>query len=187
MLRDFALTVANSVLLVIDMQERFQSAIPAMTQDQPCGRNCRILLAGAQLLGVATLISEQYPKGLGETVSWLQAAHPGATRMAKMHFSCIDDPAMRAHLDALKRPHVVLCGIEAHVCVLTTAADLLAQGVGVVVAGDALASRDTTHLPMACAALRDLGALVVPSESILMRWQRIAGSGNFKAISALIR
>lgn len=181
------LTPANTGLLLIDMQERFLPAIPMMAEDKQCGRNCRILLAAAQLLGVPATISEQYPQGLGATVGFLTAANPTAVRMAKMHFSCCDDQALQAHLERSGRRHLVLCGIEAQVCVLTTAADLISRGVAVVVAGDAVASRNPEHVPMALAAARDLGALVVPTETIVMRLQRQAGSGHFKALAQLIR
>jgi nicotinamidase-related amidase len=183
----FDLDAAGSVLLVIDVQERFLPAIPAIAADQPVGRNCGILLAAARLLAVQAIVSEQYPKGLGATLPHLLAAHPEARRLAKTHFSCAEDPALSEALDVRRRRHVVLCGIEAHVCVLATAADLLAQGAQVVVAGDAIASRDAAHRELALAALRDLGALVVPSESVVLRWQRQAGVGCFKQLSALIR
>ncbi len=187
MARAFSLTPADSGLLLIDMQERFLPAIPAMAEDRPCGRNCRILLAAAQLLGVPTTISEQYPQGLGATVGFLSAVNPSAVRMAKMHFSCCDDRALLAHLEGSGRRNLVLGGIEAQVCVLTTAADLLERGFNVVVAGDAVASRNPEHVAMALDAARDLGALVVPTETIVMRLQRVAGSGQFKALAQLIR
>jgi nicotinamidase-related amidase len=183
----FDLTVANTALLMIDMQERFLPAIPAIAQDQPCGRNCRMLLSAARLLGVPALISEQYPKGLGPTLPWLVEAYPEAERIAKMHFSCSDDPTLQARLDRQARPRLVLCGIEAQVCVLTTAADLVARGYSVVIAGDAVASRNPAHVPMALDAARDLGALVVPAETIAMRLQREAGVGCFKALTQLIK
>jgi nicotinamidase-related amidase len=183
----FDLTPATTSLLVIDLQERFLAAIPAIAQDQPCGRNCRMLLAAARLLGVPATISEQYPKGLGATLPWLVEAYPEATRLAKMHFSCAGDSALQAHLDRLARPRVVLCGIEAQVCVLHTAADLVARGYSVVIAGDAVASRNPAHVPMALDAARDLGVLVVPAEAVAMRLQREAGVGCFKALTQLIK
>jgi nicotinamidase-related amidase len=188
----FDLDPARSHLLLIDMQERFLPVIPAMAENPPdgeqiCGKACKQLLAGAALLGVATTITEQYPKGLGATLGYLAAAAPAAARLTKMHFSAWDDAAARAHFGAGGREQFVLCGVEAHVCVLHTAADLLAAGKTVVVAGDAVASRSAPHRAMALATLRDLGALVVPAESVLMRWQRVAGTPAFKAISALIR
>jgi nicotinamidase-related amidase len=183
----FDLVPSDCALILIDMQERFLPAIPEIAADQTCGRNCRTLLAAAKLLGVPTLITEQYPKGLGSTLPHLVEAHPEAVRLAKMHFSCIDAPEVRPRIDALHRGSVVLCGIETHVCVLHTAADLLASGRNVVVAADAVASRKSEHRDQGLAALRDLGALLVPAESIAMRWQRQAGTPTFKTLSSLIK
>ncbi|MCK6490077.1 MAG: isochorismatase family protein [Planctomycetes bacterium] len=183
----FELTTANSLLLVIDVQERFQQAIPAIAPDQDCGRNCRILIEAARLLGVPVLFSEQYPKGLGATLPELRAAAPGGERHEKTHFSCLDDPALKARLLDDPRTHVVVCGVEAHVCVLATVADLAAHGKWAVVASDAVASRRPASCEQALLAMRQLGALVVPTESAVFRWQRQAGVGQFKAISALVR
>ncbi|HEX3133275.1 MAG TPA: isochorismatase family protein [Planctomycetota bacterium] len=181
------LDAAASALLVIDVQERFLNVVPSIAADQPCGRNCRILLQAAGLLGVPRMISEQYPAGLGPTVPHLVEAAPDVPRLSKMHFSCAEDPALATAIDRHGRRQMVLAGIEAHVCVLTTAADLIARGFQVVLAGDAIASRDPNHVPMAIAAARDLGVLVLPTETIAMRWQRRAGVGAFKAIAQLIR
>ncbi len=183
----YDLNVGDTALVLIDMQERFLQAVPGIAEDQPCGRACRQLLLAAKLLGVPTTITEQYPKGLGPTLGHLLAANPDATRLEKMHFSCGDEPRLRAHLDALHRTNVVLCGIEAHVCVLHTAADLIAQGRNVVIAADGVASRQDAHRDAALAAMRDLGALLVPAESIAMRLTRVAGTPLFKQISALIK
>lgn len=183
----FDLRPDASLLLVVDWQERFLGAIPGMAEDRAAGRAARTLVAGAQLLAVATIFSEQYPKGLGPTQTFLRAAAPVAPVHAKTHFSCLEDPLLASAIDRLPAGPAVLCGVEAHVCVLATAADLLARGRPVVVAADAVDSRDPANRELALAALRQLGALVLPVESILFRWQRQAGVGAFKAISALVR
>lgn len=184
----FDLRPDAAALLVIDVQERFLPAIPAIAGDQPCGRNLRILVQAAGLLGVPVTISEQYPKGLGPTLPDLLAlAPPGHVRLAKTAFSCAGDPALATHLAGLGRPHLVLAGIEAHVCVLATAADLLAHGRQVTVAADAVASRSEANRDHALATLRQLGALVLPTEAIVLRLQREASGPTFKALSALIR
>ena len=181
------LDAASSALLVIDVQERFLKVVPAIAGDQVVGRNCRILLQAAGLLQIPRLLSEQYPAGLGPTLAHIIEAAPDVPRLAKMHFSCAEDPALALAIDQLGRQQFVLAGIEAHVCVLTTAADLMSRGYQVVIAGDAIASREPSHVTMAIAALRDLGALVLPTETIVMRWQRQAGVGCFKALAQLIR
>ena len=181
------LDAASSALLVIDVQERFLKVVPAIAADQSVGRNCRILLQAAGLLQIPRLLSEQYPAGLGPTLAHIIEAAPDVPRLAKMHFSCAEDPALTLAIDQLGRQQFVLAGIEAHVCVLTTAADMMSRGYQVVIAGDAIASREPNHVTMAIAALRDLGALILPTETIVMRWQRQAGVGCFKALAQLIR
>ena len=177
----------NSALLFIDMQERFVQAIPSIEADHPdCGKQCALLLEAAGILDLPCIISEQYPKGLGETLHAFQQ-HPHLQRMAKMHFSCCDDEHIRETLAALHRDTIIVCGIEAHVCVLSTCADLIQRGYNVIVAADAIDSRNTQHAEWARHALRDLGALVLPCESIVMRLQRLAGTDSFKALSKLIR
>jgi len=184
----FDLRPDTSSLLVIDVQERFQPAIPVIAPDQPVGRALERLVAGARLLGVATRFSEQYVKGLGPTLPHLvAAADPTVERHEKLQFSCLDDAPLTAALNTHLGRTLIVAGIEAHVCVLSTVADARAQGRSVVVAGDAVASRDPAHRDLALATMRDLGALVVPVESILFRWQRTAGNATFKAISALVR
>ncbi len=182
-----ALEASTSALILIDVQERFLSVVPAIAADQSCGRNCRLLLEAAQLLQIPRLITEQYPKGLGTTLPYLSDVAADVPRMAKMHFSCVDEPQVQQAIDQFGRRHIVICGIEAHVCVLTTVADLLQRGYHVVVAGDAIASRNPDHVTMAIAAMRDLGALVLPCETIVMRWKRRAGDALFKSLSQLIR
>ena len=181
----FDLTTSNSTVLLIDLQERFQPVIPSIAPDQSIGRQARILRDGARLLQVPLVISEQYPKGLGPTLPHLVT--PEAAVFAKTHFSCVEDPLLKVHLAETQRTHVIIAGIEAHVCVLATVADLIASGRWVVVAADAVASRDPAHATLALEAMRHLGALTLPVESILFRLQRQAGVGVFKALSTLVR
>ena len=181
------LTPADSALLLIDVQEKFLSPIPAIAPDQPVGRNCRILVEGARAVGAQVLASEQYPKGLGPTMPHLVEALGQLPRPAKTHFSCCGDPAIASAIEVAHRSWWILCGVEAHVCVLATAADLLAQGRQVVVVGDAVASRRDDCKAMALQAARDLGALVLPAETVLFRWLRVARGDAFKTISALVR
>jgi nicotinamidase-related amidase len=183
----FDLHPSTTGILLIDVQERFLPAIPAIAPDQPVGRNCRILVEGARAAGAMVIASEQYPKGLGPTLPHLVAALGDAPRLAKAHFSCCGDDALAAALRDAQRSHWVLCGVEAHVCVLATAADLLAAGRHVIIAADAVDSRRPDCRDHARSAARDLGALVLPVESVLFRLLRRAQGDAFKAISALVR
>ena len=182
------LTIANATVLAIDIQDRFLPAMPAIAEDQPVGKALKMLLAGATLLDLPVVISEQYPKGLGVSLPYLRTAAPKAEYFAKTHFSCLDDPALKTRLvDENPRTHIIIAGVEAHVCVLGTVADLISAGKWVVVAEDAITSRNPAHSDLALRAMRDLGALVVPVETILFRCQRQAGVGAFKALSGLVK
>ncbi len=183
----YTLAPDATALLIIDMQDRFLPAIPSLAADQPCGRHAVILATAMRLLGLPTIISEQYPKGLGRTVPWIANACPDAVMAEKTHFSCCDDEPLMLCLDRQARRTLVLCGVEAHVCVLATATDLVARGYDVIVAADAVASRREECREQALAAMRDLGALVLPTESIVFRLLRQAGTPAFKQISQLVR
>ncbi len=183
----FTLDRDRDLVLCIDVQERFLPAIPAIAPGEPVGRRLGQLLAGAALLGVRRVLSEQVPAKLGATLPHLRAAAAQAPVLAKQAFSACAEPALAAELDRDPGAAIVLAGIEAHICVLATAADLRARGRRVLVAGDAIAARDPAHAVQAATALRDLGCLVVPVESLLFRWQGVASGDTFRALSALVR
>lgn len=174
----------RSILLLVDVQERL---VPAMAAPAPMLANCGLLLRGAARLGVPILVSEQYPQGLGPTVPELGDLVPAADRYPKTAFSCVDDPAIRARLAAEQRDQVVVCGIEAHVCVLQSTLGLKAAGWTPFVAADATASRRADSKATALERLRVNEVEVVTAEMVLFEWLGAAGSAEFKDLSRLIR
>lgn len=183
----FDLTRTNTSALLIDMQERFLPVIPDLAAEHPCGKTIMLLLKGLSLLDIPTLFTEQYPKGLGPTLPYFLAQAPQAATFAKTHFSSLDDTHLKQYYADNQRTHVIVAGVETHVCVLATVSDLISSGKWVVVASDAVASRNPLHCNLALQAMRDLGALILPTESILFRLQRQAGVGVFKQLSALVK
>ncbi|MHC5067652.1 MAG: isochorismatase family protein [Planctomycetota bacterium] len=183
----FDLRADRALTLVIDIQERFTAAIDAITEDGACAGALRALIQGSGHLQVPVVFSEQVPDKLGATLPYLRAAAADAPVHDKRHFSVVDDSDLRDHLADYDRPQVIICGIEAHICVLATAADLLSRGYQVIVASDAIASRNPAHRADAIASLRQLGALCLPVESILFRLQRIAEGDAFRALSRLVK
>jgi hypothetical protein len=121
------LDAARSLLLLVDSQTRLAPAIP---DADACVRCCRLLIETAMRLDVPVVAIEQYPQGLGPTVPELAALLNPAQVHAKRHFSCAAEPRIVAALDAHARPTLVICGMEAHVCVLDLdyAADTLING-----------------------------------------------------------
>lgn len=173
-----------SCLLLIDVQDRLA---PAMAERDAMEANAAVLLKAAARLGVPVLVSEQYPKGLGPTVPALAAlAGPGAVA-EKTAFSCLRDDGWRGRFNALGRGQAVICGIEAHVCVLQTALHLRAAGSEVFVVADAVASRATANRDLALARLRGAGVHVVSTEMAVFEWLGAAGTPEFKDVSALIK
>lgn len=175
------LAPTDSALLIIDVQEKLLPAIPGVPQ---LLTNLSFILDAAHVVGVPILATEQYPKGLGPT-------HPAITdrltahRPAKVVFSCGGVPEVIAGLAG--RPSVVLAGIEAHVCVLQTALDLLSRGLRVFVAADAVASRDEFDRRIALRRLDQAGAVLTTVETAAFEWLGTAASPGFKAMSKLVQ
>lgn len=169
-----------SVLCVIDVQERL---VPAMNGGDAVVARCRRLAEGARLLGVPTLVTEQYRKGLGSTVSSLADVLPPP--LEKMSFSCCGGEGFMAALPTAAR-QVVICGLEMHVCVAQTALDLLAEGYAVFLAVDAITSRHALDRDVALRRLEASGAVPTTSEAILFEWCRTAAHPEFQAVRKLV-
>lgn len=179
------LTPDNTLLLVVDMQERLQ---PLIHDDARVRRNAAALAEGARLLHVPVMITEQYPKGLGHTVPELRAAveHAGGV-LEKTAFSCAGDPMIAARIQAAARPNVLLAGVEAHICVLQTALDLLEGGYTVHLVEDAVGSRAPENRETGIARARRHGA--EPSNVEMALFELMGGKEHpqFKAVQALIK
>ena len=174
-------------LLVVDVQERL---LPAMHEGEAMVDRCAVLMQAAHRLSIPVLVSEQYRKGLGATVARLDNVKGDATVLEKMHFSCAADPAMAAHVEGLARSgrtQLVICGIEAHVCVLQSALGFVGSGLEVFVVADAITSRKAEGVEIARARMGAAGVAVVTTEMAVFEWLRVAGTVEFKDLSKLIK
>jgi nicotinamidase-related amidase len=175
----------NTLLLVIDMQERLQ---PLIADDARVRRQAAALAEGARLLDVPVFVTEQYPKGLGHTVPELRSAVDAAGGvLEKTAFSCAADESIAARIRAAGRPNVVLAGIEAHICVLQTALDLLGAGYSVFVAEDAVGSRTPENKESGLARIRRHGGEPANVEMVLFELMGTKEHPQFKAVQALIK
>jgi len=175
---------ANCVVVVVDVQGRLAEL---MQGREELFEEVRRLAAGARCLGLPLLVTEQNPAKLGATRTELADAVAGAPVFAKMTFSCAGEPAFMAALAASGRGQVLLCGIEAHVCMWQTAAELLALGYQVYVAADAVSSRTVLNRELGLARMRDAGAVLVSTEMALMELMRTAEHPRFREVLKLIR
>jgi len=181
------LTRERTTLVVCDVQERLFHAMDADHREEVM-RNIKVLAASARRLRVPILVTEQYPKGLGHTLQeLLDTLGPGVEPLPKVTFSCCAVGAFRARLQATGARHVVLTGIEAHVCVLMSALDLIALGYTVHVAADAVTSRTQANWRLAMDQLRQAGAVVTATESVLFQLLGEADTAEFRELARLIR
>ena len=175
----------DALLLVIDMQERLQ---PHVHDDARLRAKARALAEGCRLLGVPVFLTEQYPKGLGPTVPELHdaVAHAGGV-LEKTAFSCAADPSIRARIHAAGRRQVLLAGVEAHVCVLQTALDLLEEGFQVHLVEDAVGSRSPADREAGIARARRNGAEPATVEMALFELMGSSRHPRFKDVQALVK
>jgi len=174
----------RSALVLIDLQERL---MPAMEGAAPVLARCGVLLEAARRLGVPVFATRQYPRGLGGIVEPLAGALQADECHDKLAFSAFAETGLRDALLGLGRDHFVVAGVEAHVCVLQTALDLLAEGYAVAVVADAVTSRHEASRTLALERLRARGAAIVNTEMVVFEWLERAGTDEFRALSALIR
>lgn len=179
------LEVGNCCFLLIDMQEKLRKA---MSDVSKCINNQKLLLKSAGILEIDSIVTEQYPKGLGNTIDELKYLLPEKTPIIeKTSFSCMGESKFRTALKAKSRKTLIVCGIEAHVCVQQTVLDLLAEGYEVVIPADALTSRNADNHQLALETMRQAGAFVTSSESIIFMLLRDAKHPCFREISKLIK
>lgn len=177
----------QSALLVVDMQEKL---LPVIDQCQQVQDQTTKLIRGAGAVGVRVLATEQYRKGLGATVPAVRQAMDQAHVPRDLPEKLVFSAALPEVIEALHRGRsssVVVCGIEAHVCVLQTCLDLLDQGLTVGVVADAVGSRRPLDRDVAMARLQQAGVVPTTVESVLLEWVKQAGTPWFKAVLPLIK
>ncbi|MFP4011085.1 MAG: hydrolase [Spirochaetaceae bacterium] len=174
----------ETVGLVVDMQTRL---FPYMHDSLSLVRNLRTLISGLRLLEIPLLVTEQYRKGLGETIAPMQDAFERFEPIEKTAFSCLDEPAFQKALSEVGRRYVVMGGIEAHVCLLQTSMDLLEAGYTPVLVEDCTSSRKPNDKLTAIERVRATGGVVTTAESILFELCRYSGTDTFRELSKLVK
>ena len=174
----------ESILLVIDIQEKL---FPHIHEHDILEKNCRILITGLTSLGVPIMVTEQYSKGLGNTITSIRDAIGTNESIEKNSFSCCGEPDFITAIKQSDKKNVIICGVEAHVCVLQTALDLSDRGYQPVVIEDCVASRKNNDKFIAVDRMRESGVIISTYESILFELCEVAGTEQFKAISRLVK
>ena len=175
----------DTVLIAIDFQERL---LPVIFEGDSVAAEAAKLIRGFEALGCPVLITQQYTKGLGESVKEIQEARASFSYIEKDTYSAMGEQAFASALAETGRKTVVICGIEAHVCVLQTALDLLENGFNVFVALDSISSRKAADKDAAVKRMIHAGIVPTTVESALFELlDNDAKSDTFKAISRLVK
>jgi nicotinamidase-related amidase len=173
----------NSLLLVVDVQERLVNAL----EKDVVVKRVSTLTQVTKILEIPTLLTEQYPKGLGSTVETVKQ-NIGVSRIfEKTEFSALREEGFLEVLKSYGKKQIVVCGIETHVCVHQTVADLLLEGFDVYVVKDACASRNKYEFKQGIERMQDNGAKITCLEIVLFEWLKGAKNPKFKEIQALIK
>ncbi|PIE20365.1 MAG: hydrolase [Neptuniibacter caesariensis] len=170
----------KSALLLVDVQEKL---LPGVFENEKLVASCKWLIGVAQLMNVPVLGSEQYPQGVGPTVTELRELLPEDDFIGKTHFSCADAPECSARIEALGREQIVICGMESHVCVMQTALRLHAQGKQVYVVTDAISARNPVDTNAAIERMREEGIKMVTREMVGFEWIGRSDAPQFKTFS----
>jgi nicotinamidase-related amidase len=175
----------DCLLVVVDMQEKLTKV---MLNLEKTTKNIKLLIESANEFNVPIIYTEQYPKGLGETIEPLKSLLKSynAKRFDKMSFSALKIDEINKAIENSDKKTIILTGIESHICVLSTAIDLKSKGYNVVIAKDAVTSREKDFYETAMDFYNGFGVSVIPSETIAFYWIEFAGTESFKKLQKII-
>lgn len=182
------LDLGKSALVIIDIQERLVAATKYGTE---VAQDMTKVAKAAAILNIPTIVTEQYPKGLGATVEELNSSlSENTTKLEKASFSALLEPEFKEKILELKNAgitQIAIGGIETHICVLQTACDLMKEGFEVYVIKDACASRNKKEYKTGLELLKQYGAKISCVEIALFEWLKTSKHPNFKEVQALIK
>ncbi len=175
----------DTMALVIDFQERL---VPVIDKKDALIHNTEILIKGLQALNIPMVVTQQYTQGIGMTVPELSGLFGESfTYLDKITFSCAENEEIITQIEALGKKNIIVCGIEAHICVLQTVIDLISKGYNVILVEDCVGSRKESDRMVGIKRAISEGAIPTTYESVLFELTRVAKTDVFKVISKLIR
>lgn len=178
------LQLENVVFLIVDIQGKLAHL---MDEKELLFMNVQKLIKGIQVLGIPILWVEQNPQGLGPTIPEIADILSNIKPISKMSFSCCRNDRFMQALKALNCKQVMIAGIEAHVCVYQTAADLVNLGYEVQVATDAVSSRNVGNKEIGLLKMRDSGVSLTSVETALFELLKVAEGEQFKEILKIVK
>jgi nicotinamidase-related amidase len=174
----------DALLVVVDMQARL---VPVIAEEAALVRSCRRAVRALDLLGVPAIFTEQYPQGLGPTVPSLAELLQGRQPISKTCFGCFDCAEFAGAVEQTGRRALLLCGIEAHICVYQTALQALRRGYAVHILEDAIGARTAQARCVGLRRLQVVGALPSHTEMAIYELLGAAGAPEFRSVLTVIK
>ena len=179
----FTLNREDTLLLVIDIQEKL---VPVIKYTDQVMKNNKILIQAANEMDFPVIATEQYPKGLGSTVTELADLLDDENIFSKNSFTAYTEEVKEA-IAALGKKKILVTGMETHVCVFQTVRDLLSDGYEVFLAKDAVASRTKSNFLNGLDLMKSLGAVITNTETAVFDLLKVSGTPEFKVMSKMIK
>lgn len=174
----------NAAFVAIDFQEKL---MPVMSEKELLETQTVKFLKGMKALDIPGIVTQQYTKGIGETVPAVAEAVGEFRHVEKYSFSCMANEEFVSRLESLGKKDLIVCGIEAHICVQQTVLQLLEAGYNVYVPVDCISSRSEEDKMWAITRMGEAGAIITTYESVLYEILRDSKADGFKAISAIVK
>ncbi len=174
----------RSVLVVVDIQEKFRDLIHGMKQ---VTERTATMIKFCQQMDIPVIVTEHYTRGLGVTISELRPLFRNLDPVEKIHFSCCGNDDFNKRLAELGRNQIILCGIETHVCIYQTAMDLLRNGKQVAVAVDAVSSCSSANRDIGLKRMSEVGVQSMGVQMLMFELLQKAGTTQFKDVAPLLK
>ena len=178
------ITTEDTALVLVDVQGKLAQS---MHNKKDLFENLKKMVKGAQVLGVPILWAEQNPDGLGPTMPEIAELFTNQSPVSKFSFSCCGSKQFLRDLEAVNRKNILIVGIEAHVCVYQTAADLTNLQYNVQIVADAVSSRTAENKQIGLEKSKDAGASLTSTETALFELLKEAKGDKFKEIINLVK
>jgi len=178
------LTKENTVLVIVDVQEKL---LPYVTGKDEVVKNIQMLIKFADIMGIPVLLTEHYPKGLGNTVPEVKEVFKEYGPIEKVIFSCCGPPEFLEKLEELGAKTIMIAGIESHICVQQTTLDIIHAGYAVHVISDAISSRTMWNLSVGIEKMRQFGAVISSTEMAMYEIMERADTPEFKEVLKLVK
>lgn len=170
----------HTIAVAIDYQEKL---VPVMDKKERLLENSEILLAALRKMNIPIILTQQYTKGLGNTIKEIKEAAGTEEYVDKITFSAFDQIEKQIH----SKKYVIICGIESHICVLQTVVDLIKEGYVPIIVTDCISSRKAHDIEIAVKRAEQEGAILATYESVLCELLGRAGTEEAKAVLRLIK